>query len=79
MVRRVGSGVIAVAAGLALVAATMWWWDVSGPVPILQALYPAVAVGAVLRDVAGLGRVGDQRALGRAHLGEAAVRGAQAA
>lgn len=54
MVRRVGSGVIAVAAGLALVAATMWWWDVSGPVPILQALYPAVAVGAVLILILGV-------------------------
>ena len=39
----------------------------------------AVAVGAVERDIAGLRRVGDQRALGRAHLGEAAVGGPQAA
>ena len=39
----------------------------------------AVAVGAVLRDVAGLRRVGDQRALRRAHLRKAAVGGAQAA
>ena len=39
----------------------------------------AVAVAAVLRDVAGLCRVGNQRAFRRAHLGEAAVGGAQAA
>lgn len=46
--RRVGGRIVAGAAGLALIAATSWWWDLSGPVPILQALYPAVAVGAVL-------------------------------
>ena len=39
----------------------------------------AVAVGAVERDIAGLRRVGDQRAFRCAHLGEAAVGGPQAA
>ena len=36
-----------------------------------------VAIGAVLRHTAGLRRIGDQGAFRRAHLGEAAARGAK--
>lgn len=47
LVRRVLDWTVGVAAGLALVASTIWWWNVGGPVPIVQALYPAVALGSL--------------------------------
>lgn len=46
--RRAWRWVLAVAAVLALIATTIWWWDLAGMVPAVQAIYPAIAVGALV-------------------------------
>ena len=38
MKSRVGRA-LQVLAVIALLAATVWWWDLTGPVPMAQALY----------------------------------------
>lgn len=48
LVRRALSGVLAVFAGLVLVGSTSWWWDLTGPVPVLQSLYPVVPAVALI-------------------------------
>ncbi len=39
---------LAVLAGIVLLAATAWWWDLTGPVPAVQPLYLAVPVAALI-------------------------------
>ena len=33
---------------IVLVASTLWWWGLTGPVPVAQAVYPLVACAAAL-------------------------------
>lgn len=48
LVRRALSRVLAVFAGLVLVGSTLWWWDLTGPVPVLQSIYPVVPAAALV-------------------------------
>lgn len=45
--RRALRGTLLVLTGTVLVAATAWWWDLIGPVPAVQPLYPLVPLAAL--------------------------------
>ncbi|GAB77936.1 Uncharacterized conserved protein YafD, endonuclease/exonuclease/phosphatase (EEP) superfamily [Austwickia chelonae] len=48
LVRKARSWLLGASAATVLLASTVWWWDLTGPVPMVQPLYPAVGVLAVM-------------------------------
>ncbi|WP_162872904.1 endonuclease/exonuclease/phosphatase family protein [Austwickia chelonae] len=46
--RKVRSWLLGISAAMVLLASTVWWWDLTGPVPMVQPLYPVVGPLAVM-------------------------------